>query len=428
MQGPVGADLTKVELLNLNLAHANGVSERINVATSEEFVWKIVDALDRTLAASTELAGMEMKLEWNDAEQSYEVVLVDPESDEATRPSSFYTPPRTDCLFDIRRARVSPFIIILSFKRQPHLSRFKGLKGGSGPTKLVNYAISNLKFTLDKAELSFARYDATDIRGPMGRLLDLLSAVYTSRMKKKVFSILRAASFQDWKRLASRGDGDDEFVEGDILRATGSVAGGTAGLIAKKVGNRLGDGLSSVSHSIGGGIESASERVGARRVGAGINSVVSGIGEGVGDTVKGGMFDLLKEASAAVAFNLVNGVGDTVKGVGSGAGHVLKGAGKGVGRIVGGATGAVLMAGKGIKKGVTTGDGRAVADGFADAAVSVGTGVGQGLESAAKGAAGGVLAVGKGLFSGVKNVGRGVGGAVGGKQAKRAQHRSYKNS
>ena len=83
------------------------------------------------------------------------------------------------------------------------------------------------------------------------------------------------------------------------------------------------------------------------------------------------------------------------------------------------ATGAVLMAGKGIGKGVTTGDGRAVVDGFSNAAVSVGSGVGQGVESAVMGAADGVMAVGQGLFSGVKNVGMGIGGAFSGKKRHR---------
>lgn len=81
-------------------------------------------------------------------------------------------------------------------------------------------------------------------------------------------------------------------------------------------------------------------------------------------------------------------------------------------------TGGALMIGKGIGKGLTTGDGRAVAEGFSQGARSVGTGVGQGVESVVTGTAEGVLSVGQGLFSGVKSVGKGISGAFAGKNSK----------
>jgi hypothetical protein len=80
-------------------------------------------------------------------------------------------------------------------------------------------------------------------------------------------------------------------------------------------------------------------------------------------------------------------------------------------------TGGVLIAGKGIGKGITTGDGGAVVSGITQGAASIGQGVGQGVESVVTGATDGVLSVGHGLFSGVKNVGRGIGGAFTGKKS-----------
>jgi len=74
------------------------------------------------------------------------------------------------------------------------------------------------------------------------------------------------------------------------------------------------------------------------------------------------------------------------------------------------------MMGKGVGKGITTGDGKAVISGITQGVASVGTGVGQGVESVVTGAAEGVFSVGKGLFSGVKSVGRGIGGAFAGKK------------
>lgn len=75
--------------------------------------------------------------------------------------------------------------------------------------------------------------------------------------------------------------------------------------------------------------------------------------------------------------------------------------------------------GKGIGKGIVTGDGSAVSTGFVQGAQSIGTGVGQGVESVVTGASEGVLTVGHGLLSGVKNVGRGIGGAFVGKKTPR---------
>jgi phage-related protein len=78
-----------------------------------------------------------------------------------------------------------------------------------------------------------------------------------------------------------------------------------------------------------------------------------------------------------------------------------------------------MMVGKGIGKGLTHGDGRAVATGFTQGATNIGTGVGQGVESIVTGTAEGVLSVGQGLFSGVRSVGRGIGGAFTGKKSSR---------
>lgn len=78
--------------------------------------------------------------------------------------------------------------------------------------------------------------------------------------------------------------------------------------------------------------------------------------------------------------------------------------------------GGVMLVGKGLGKGITQGDGRAVATGLMQGGAAVGTGVGQGIESVVTGTAQGVLNVGQGLFSGAKNVGKGFGGAFLGKK------------
>lgn len=90
-------------------------------------------------------------------------------------------------------------------------------------------------------------------------------------------------------------------------------------------------------------------------------------------------------------------------------------------------SGGALQIGKGIGKGITTGDGRAVVDGIAKGASSVGGGIAQGAESAVVGTADGLLSAGKGIFSGFRNVGQGIGGAFTGKKPSRFERKVREN-
>jgi len=276
----------KVDLFDLNLAHANGVSEKIILNTSEEFVWKLLDLTDRISSVAGEFTGVKIKLNWDEEHDGYVVSISDNKAPINMESKSKYTPPRGDKLLDVGKAKVSPFTAVVSFKRTPQASRYKVRKGMRGAS-IVNYFTRRLKFTIDKAELNFSRYEALNVKGPPDRLMELLSTVYLSRMKLKIVTIMTAASIQDWKYLAARDDGDDEFVDGDILRVTGNLAGNTANYVLKKASKGLGGGVGAMSNTIGDGIESAADAIGARQVGAGVNSLVSGVGEGVGDAVVG---------------------------------------------------------------------------------------------------------------------------------------------
>jgi hypothetical protein len=292
VRGPANADLVKVDLFDLNLAHLNGQCDNIILNTSEEFVWKLLDLSNRIVDASGELAGLALKLEEDTEHGGYIVSMVD---DKSLRQDDHmkYTTPQSDKLYDINLARVSPFALLVSFRRTPQASRYKDVRGAN----LMNYFTQRLKFTIENAELRFARYENRTLKGPPDRLLESLCAVYLSRMKLKLITLITAASFQDWKFLASREDGDDEFVEGDILRATGNLAGSTASLLLKKVGKGLESGVSGLSHKVGNTIEKSAGKVGAGMLGVGVNSVVSGVGDGFGETISGGKKNL-KSTSA----------------------------------------------------------------------------------------------------------------------------------
>lgn len=141
--------------------------------------------------------------------------------------------------------------------------------------------------------------------------------------------------------------------------------------------------------------------------------------------------------------------------VGAGAGKVFKGAGKGVGQVFGGGeiaerisrihclceivladtyefftmslivTGGAQQIGKGVAKGVTEGDGKAVLTGLGEGVASVGTGVGQGVGTVVTGAADGFLAVGSGITTGFKSIGKGIGGVFGGKKPRKPNKKNW---
>lgn len=285
-RGESTSDIVKIDLLDLNLAHVNGISENIYLNTNEDFVWKVLDLADRIVDAAAEFAGVAIQLNWDDEHDGY-VVAVREKISSYMEEETKYTPPKSDTIYHIKKTRVSPFKIIVSFKRNPQSSRYKLLQGFKG-AHLMNYFTRQLKFKIEKAELNFARYEVSDVKGPPDRFVELLSTVYASRMKKKAVTIMTAASFQDWKFLASREGGDDAYEEGDIMRVTGNAAGSTADYVLQRAGRGIGSGLSNVANTIGGGIESATDAMGVRAIGAGVNSVVSGVGDGVGDTISGG--------------------------------------------------------------------------------------------------------------------------------------------
>jgi len=298
-KGPLDSELVKVDLFDLNLAHANSVSEQIIVNTCEDFVWKMLDLANRIVLAAGELSGVDLELKWDDDQDGYVVSFRDKKASAADGEFS-YTPPKSDKLFDIGRARVSPFTLLVSFKRNPQSSRYKRITGVRG-ANLMNYFTKRLKFKIERAELKFARYEARNVKGPPDRLLELLSTVYLSRMKLKFVTIMTAASFQDWKSLAARDGGDDEFVDGDVLRVTGNLAGNTVSYVLRKAGRGIGKGVSGFTRTIGNEIENATGAVGARAVGAGVNSLVSGVGEGVGSTISGG-----KDAALGCSLDLAD--------------------------------------------------------------------------------------------------------------------------
>lgn len=151
-RGPLDSDLIKVDLFDMNLAHTNGAPhQRIFLQTSEDFVWRMIDLFDRILSATGELASKAMQLKWDVEHGGYVVVF------DENAVSQTYTPPRTGSIYDITKTRVSPFTLILSFKRNPQASRYSN-QNAKG-SQLVKYFTTRLKFKIENCDLSFNAYE-----------------------------------------------------------------------------------------------------------------------------------------------------------------------------------------------------------------------------------------------------------------------------
>jgi len=290
-RGPINSELIKVELLDINLAYSKkSKSNTIILNASEDFVWRLLDVMNRITTAINDLAGFEMVLDWNDELCEFEVSIIDTSGDAYINDVNEvkYQPPRSDKLYDIRIARVSPIRLQFSFQRQPQGSRYSNRASSAPGAKLMNYFTHRLKFTIQNADLKFSGYVAKNMKGPIDRVFDTFTTYYVSRIKMQFVGLMTAVSLQDWKYLTNRELGDDEFEEGDVLRLTGNIAGSSVGYVFKKVGQGIGGGVSNLTNVIGNEFEKTTELIGAGAVGVRVNNLVSGVGNGVGDTVKGG--------------------------------------------------------------------------------------------------------------------------------------------
>merc|ERR1712194_203951 len=142
------------------------------------------------MLATADVAGVDLDLKWDDKTGKFKVAISDPthkDGDDLDLDGN-YNPPKSDKLYDVKKLRVSPFILLLSFKRQPQSSKHQLIRGSAG-AKLTNYFTSRLKFTIDRADLRFQGYMVRDIKGPPDRLTDIIKAVYSAQLKSKFLTL-----------------------------------------------------------------------------------------------------------------------------------------------------------------------------------------------------------------------------------------------
>ena len=169
-RGSEGSGLVRVDLLDLNLAYCNGKSDKIIINGTEEFLWYILDIASRIVAATSELAGSQTEFKWTDDQDGYFLRVIERSKAETDTldEDGAYCPPKSDTLYDIRLARVSPVSLLVSFKRQPLSSRYREVQN-IHTAKMVNYFLTRLRFTIDKADLRFEGYVVKNIKGMIYR-------------------------------------------------------------------------------------------------------------------------------------------------------------------------------------------------------------------------------------------------------------------
>merc|ERR1711957_847496 len=309
-----------VNFANIQLASNEKSTGNIVINTWEDFIWRLLDVVSRTNDAISRLSRVEEEMPWDNGEDGSPTKEL----------IHSYQPPQSDSLFSIKELRIQPLSVQVSFNRSPQKDRYKHLEGVS-QDKLMNYLTGQLKFTIDQLQLRFPRYIRQNIRGTSDHITEIITNHYVGKIKSKWIHIISAMSIGEWKNLTGREDGDDEFVDGDILRGTGNMLGKGTGFVVNKGTTLIGQGMSGVTNKVGNQVEQMTDVVGLGRVGGAVNSVVSGVGDGVSNAVMG---------------------------VGAGASSVLKGAGKGSGQVIGGLTGGIVPVAKGLGTGIVTGDGR----------------------------------------------------------------------
>ena len=383
-RGPLNTDLVRLDCIDLNLACSGETPDTIAIRTDERFLWKSLDVLNRISLATSELAGVDMHLEHDEESGEYTVSREDATSSRegnVVGGSDYKTYEKSsETLYNVALVRVSPIKLIVSFLREPDASRYQQLSGQIS-ARAVNYFTRRMTFEVDRARLSFAGYANHNVKGSSGQIISTILTVYIARLKRKTFSLLTAVSLKDWNYLTARDDDEKGYVEGDLLRLTGNVAGRSAGYVLERVGEGIDENVRAVTGTLGNGIQQATEFIGVGVVGTGINVAVTGVG---------------------------TGVGSTVKGAGQGTGKIVRGAARGVGQAAGGVGGGAAKVAKGLGKGVISGDAGVALAGLSEGATSAAQGVSQGVETIVMGTSDGVQTAGRGLRDGLQSLMGGI--------------------
>ena len=128
--GPLQKDTVKVELIDLKLVESEDKSAALSINAGEEFVWRLLDVINRVFAAIEDMTGTLLIIEWDEETEEYVVLIVENSGKDVR--VQIYTPPEISKLFDINTTQISPINLNVSFLRAPEASRYKNVGGSSG--------------------------------------------------------------------------------------------------------------------------------------------------------------------------------------------------------------------------------------------------------------------------------------------------------
>jgi len=357
LDGPIGAEMVVVELVDIFFAYSTEKKQNdtIVIGTDEDFIWSLIDVIDRINIAISDMCDSNIDLDLN--EETGEYIISGSKNPEnlgdigGKDGLSHYDPPQSDKLFNVKKIHISPVSLVVSFRRKPRASRYEGVVDTKGAI-MLGYAVKKLKFTLDKGHIYFKGYIGKNIKGPPDHIAEIVQAVYISMVKKQALKLIAATSFLEWKTMTARKKGGDEYVEGDVLRFAGNVCGVLPGKIIEVASHGIGSGIKNVTGSFGNRIQDATEFVGIGKVGSGINKTVTGTGNIVGGGIQGvggaagnvlrftgntvgNLFGHIGGAVESTTNKAIGQVGSGIKSVGKDGGNVVKDTNKNVGRLFG---------------------------------------------------------------------------------------------
>ena len=188
--------LVNLDRIDLRISEFDGKSEALILSISESFAWTLLHVIDQMKATASAASAIELELlEDDDDNVNFEVIIHRSKFYQPTK----YSDPEYSTFFNIDLATVSPFVLIFTLETSPQELRKQRVQL-SGPLAApwVFFA-ENMKFKIDKANLSFSQFQASDIRGPLGKVISMLSTFYIGQLKYQVFTLMAAISLPEWE-------------------------------------------------------------------------------------------------------------------------------------------------------------------------------------------------------------------------------------
>ncbi len=153
-----------INSFDLKLWHAeNKEEDRLVFRTSEQFVWALLDFVNKISVSVTDVNNIDVKLYWDEENYKFRTLIdlvFEPDHDKIFTEEKYQTASKKK-LLRIQNFLISPIVFELSFKRYPDYERYQSTMNAT----FLSYFITNLKFTINKAKLNIPGYKLNTFTG-----------------------------------------------------------------------------------------------------------------------------------------------------------------------------------------------------------------------------------------------------------------------